>query len=207
MQIESKQHWDQVYSSKAVNQVSWFQPHAELSMQFIAATGIDKKAAIIDVGGGASVLVDDLLQAGFSNITVLDIAAAALHNSQQRLGEQAQQVCWQVGNILELEFSSPHYDLWHDRAVFHFLTDRADQQRYLEQVKRAVKPGGFIIVATFAEDGPLKCSGLEVQRYSIAELRATFAEVNVELLRSGKMTHVTPAGHEQKFSYCLFQRK
>lgn len=207
MSSELKDHWENVYHHKAVDQVSWFQPHADLSMQLINTLPLAKKAQIIDVGGGASVLVDDLLQAGFQHISVLDVAAAALGQSQQRLAERSQQVCWRVENILEAEFQPNSFDLWHDRAVFHFLTDPVDQQRYLAQVRNAVKPGGFIIIATFAEDGPLKCSGLAVQRYSIEALTQTFAAAEVELIQSVKHTHITPAGAEQKFNYCLLQRK
>ena len=160
--MNSKQHWEQVYATKSSDSVSWFQEHADQSLRLIHNTGLGKEAAIIDVGGGASTLVDDLSSEGFSDLTVLDLSGAALTVARQRLGKRADAVHWTEGDITRAEFPVHRFDIWHDRAVFHFLTTPADRQAYVERVMRSVRPGGHVIVATFAEDGPEKCSGLPV---------------------------------------------
>ena len=203
--MHAKDHWEKVYSTKAATEVSWFQPHAELSLKLIHNTGVAKTAAIIDVGGGASTLVDDLLNEGFSKLTVLDLSAAALATAQTRLAEKAATVNWRAANILQADFANHSIDLWHDRAVFHFLTSEAERQQYVQKVMQAVKPGGFVIVATFAEDGPTTCSGLPVMRYSADELHAEFG-APFQLLGHEQEAHQTPAGHIQKFVYCCFKK-
>lgn len=196
-----KQHWEQVYSTKESNAVSWFQEHADKSMQLIRATGISKESAIIDVGGGASTLVDDLLSDGYSNLTVLDLSAKALEVAKQRIGSRADSVNWLEGDVTQFNLPVHHYDLWHDRAVFHFLTDPADRQAYVDKVLKAVRPGGHVIVSTFAEDGPEKCSGLPAMRYGVDSLHAEFGD-KFQLLGNDKEIHHTPFGTEQKFIYC-----
>lgn len=202
--MDTKAYWENVYSSKETNAVSWFQPHANLSLQLIRETGIAPNAAIIDVGGGASILVDDLLVAGFSNLTVLDLSSAALTAAQARLGRHAMRVQWIEANITTADLPNQTYDIWHDRAVFHFLTTPEDRQAYLNLVQRSVKKGGHVMIATFAEDGPTQCSGLPVVRYSVPALQAELGS-NFTLIRSQEELHDTPFNTTQKFIYCLFQ--
>lgn len=204
--MQSKAHWEQVYTSQPATGVSWFQEHAQRSVQLIRRTGIVRDAPIIDVGGGASTLVDDLLAAGHSKLTVLDLSEAALSAARQRLGERAQRVDWRLGDITQVELPRHAYALWHDRAVFHFLTTREEREAYVAAVLHAVKPGGHVIVATFAEDGPLKCSGLPVMRYSADGLHAEFGAPFALLQQEGEEHH-TPRGTVQKFVYCLCRRE
>ncbi len=203
--MESKEHWEQVYSSKTSNDVSWFQEHAEQSMRLIEATGLNPSAAIIDVGGGASTLVDDLLAGGYSQVSVLDLSGAALKAAQQRLGDAAARVQWLEANITDAPLASNDYDLWHDRAVFHFLTEEDDRRRYVQTVLHALKPGGHVILATFDHDGPTHCSGLPVVRYSADELHAQFGG-SFALLEQVKEEHRTPWGTVQKFIYCYCRK-
>ena len=203
--MQTKEHWENVYSTKAADEVSWFQEHAGLSLQIIRDSALAPDGRIIDVGGGASTLVDDLLSAGFSKITVLDLSAAALAKAKARLGSRAASVQWLEANILDVTLPASTYDVWHDRAVFHFLTSESERHRYVEQVLHAVKPGGLVIVATFAEDGPEKCSGLPVMRYSADGVHAEFGNT-FELLGSQRESHLTPTGKEQKFVYCFCKR-
>jgi ubiquinone/menaquinone biosynthesis C-methylase UbiE len=199
--MSEQDHWDSVYKTKAAQQVSWFQEHATLSLEIIRSTGAGHGARIVDVGGGASTLVDDLLADGYRDITVLDLSAAALEVARQRLGSAGAAVRWVAGDIRHLELPSPSYDIWHDRAVFHFLTDPDDRQAYVRQVMRAVKPGGHVIVATFAPDGPAQCSGLPVTRYDHAQLHGEFGPA-FELIDKASEVHETPWGSMQHFVYC-----
>jgi SAM-dependent methyltransferase len=201
--MQSKEHWDRVYDSKTSSGVSWFQEHARQSIELIRQTGIARDADIIDVGGGASTLVDDLLALGYSKLTVLDLSEAALKVSQARLAERAARVNWLVGDVTQVEFAPHAYDLWHDRAVFHFLTAASERAAYVQAVLRAVRPGGHVIVATFADDGPEKCSGLPVMRYSAGGLHAQFGEP-FTLLQQQRERHHTPSGTVQPFIYCLW---
>jgi ubiquinone/menaquinone biosynthesis C-methylase UbiE len=203
--MDNKQHWEQVYTTKASDSVSWFQEHAEHSLQMIKDTGLDKEAAVINVGGGASTLVDDLLAEGYSNLAVLDISGAALNVAKQRLGKLADAVKWIEGNITDVELPVHQFDIWHDRAVFHFLTVLADRQAYVKQVMRAVRPGGHVIVATFAEDGPEKCSGLAAMRYCPESLHAEFGD-DFLLIEHKKETHQTPFETKQQFIYCYCRK-
>ncbi len=203
--MHSKQHWESVYHSKATDTVSWFQPHAELSLDLIRNTGVGKQAGIIDVGGGASTLVDDLLADGYVDLTVLDLSRAALATARRRLGAQESMVRWIEADITEVELPRKRYDVWHDRAVFHFLTTPEAREAYVQTVFQAVKPGGHVIVATFAEDGPEQCSGLPVMRYRPDELHDEFGEA-FTLLKHQKEAHHTPAGKVQQFVYCYCRR-
>lgn len=203
--MDRKHHWERVYTIKAPDSVSWFQEHAEHSLRIIRNTGLDNKATIIDVGGGASTLVDDLLAEGYTNLTVLDLSAVALAVAKQRLEKHTDFVHWIEGDITRVELSLHQFDIWHDRAVFHFLTAPADRQAYVEQVMRAVRPGGHVIVATFAEDGPEKCSGLPVMRYRPESLHAEFGDAFL-LIEHEKETHHTPFGTVQQFVYCYCRK-
>jgi ubiquinone/menaquinone biosynthesis C-methylase UbiE len=199
--MPSKEHWERVYSTKAVDAVSWYQPHAEQSLALIRGSGTPRTGSIIDVGGGASTLVDDLLADGYTSLTVLDLSAKALEAVRRRLGARAGSVSWLVGDVTNVRLPEHSYDVWHDRAVFHFLTAEQDRKAYVAQVQRSVKPLGHVIVASFAEDGPTQCSGLPVMRYSPAELHAQFGESFV-LLRQEREAHHTPVGTVQQFIYC-----
>jgi len=199
--MQSKEHWERVYSTKSTDAVSWYQPHADHSLQLIEATGVPRTASIIDVGGGASTLVDDLLARDYQGITVLDLSSAALNSAKDRLGTKANSVTWLESDITRAELPFHAYDVWHDRAVFHFLTAPEDRHAYVKSVLRSVKPGGHVIVATFAEDGPLQCSGLPVMRYSAAQLHAEFGE-GFKLISHDRELHHTPFGTTQQFTYC-----
>ena len=203
--MHSKEHWEKVYTTKASDGVSWYQPHAEQSMALIRASGVGKEAAIVDVGGGASTLVDDLLAGGYTHLTVLDLSAEALSVSQRRLGAPARRVQWIEADITQASFAPHSIDLWHDRAVFHFLTSQKDREAYVRQVLHAVKPGGHVIVATFGADGPLQCSGLPVMRYAPDALHAQFGEAFV-LLKHEEQLHHTPFGTDQQFVYCMCRK-
>lgn len=204
--MQSKDHWEQVYTSKPEDGVSWFQEHARQSVELIARTGVSKDASVIDVGGGASTLVDDLLADGYRRLTVLDLSEAALAASRKRLGERASSVTWLAGDVTQHVFARHSYEVWHDRAVFHFLTSREEREAYVAAVLRAVKPGSHVIVATFAEDGPEKCSGLPVMRYSPDGLHAEFG-APFTLLQQEREEHRTPFGTVQKFIYCLCRKE
>jgi SAM-dependent methyltransferase len=203
--LQSKDHWERIYSTKATDAVSWYQEHAVSSLQMIRATRLPKDAAIIDVGGGASTLVDDLLADGYSNLTVLDLSRAALEAARERLGSRAAAVRWLEADITKVDLAPLEYDLWHDRAVFHFLTGEGDRAAYVRAVLRSVKPGGHVIVATFAEDGPAQCSGLPVVRYNAHLLHSEFGE-SFTLLDHQAEEHRTPFGTIQKFIYCYCRK-
>jgi ubiquinone/menaquinone biosynthesis C-methylase UbiE len=204
-QMSMKTHWEQIYERKAPTQVSWYQEHAQFSLQYVQNTGIRKTDPIIDVGGGASTLVDDLIANGFQHITILDISSSALQHTQQRLGAKANAVNWIEADITQADLPHQAYAVWHDRAVFHFLTQAVDRQRYVEAVGHAVHPGGHVIVATFAPDGPDHCSGLEVMRYDPESLHDEFGD-RFDLVDSTHETHHTPFGMEQKFIYCYCRK-
>lgn len=203
--MQSKDHWEKVYTTKATDAVSWFQTHAGLSLDLIKATGVSRDAAIIDVGGGASTLVDDLLANGYTDLTVLDLSASALAAARNRMGAKASDVRWIEADITKADLPAKQFDVWHDRAVFHFLTTPEDRTAYVHAVFHSVKPGGHVIVATFAEDGPNQCSGLPVIRYSADELHAEFGE-SFQLLHHEKEAHHTPSGTVQQFVYCYCRR-
>jgi len=199
---ERKTHWDQVYQNKSPLEVSWYQKQPAICLELIEHTGISKDAALIDVGGGASTLVDHLMAAGYTNLTVLDISAAALAHAQQRMGQQANAVNWIVADVTE--FSAPtKYALWHDRAVFHFLTKQSDRDAYISVLRQSLQPGGHMILAAFGIGGPDKCSGLDIVQYDAEKLSAELGKEFV-LQEETAETHQTPDGRPQKFGYFRF---
>jgi len=200
--MSEREHWERIYHAKGPTEVSWYQPEARLSIDPIRRVAPDLDTPIIDVGGGASTLVDGLLDAGYRNVTVLDLAPAGLALVQQRLGPRARDVTWKAANVLTESLPPAGYGVWHDRAVFHFLTDPADRARYVARVRRAVRPGGQVIVASFGPEGPSRCSGLEVVRYSPEAMHDEFGP-GFSLLDSLREDHRTPAGGTQAFVYCL----
>lgn len=200
--MTTRAHWEHVYQTKAVDDVSWYRPHLEVSLRLIADAAPDAGSAIIDVGGGEATLVDDLVGRSYSDVTVLDISPAAIDVAKARLGPSAAAVHWITGDITTVELEAARYDVWHDRAVFHFLTSADDRAAYVRQVARAVRPGGHVIVATFGPEGPETCSGLDVVRYDAEHLHGEFGP-KFRLLDSVTELHETPWGASQQFMYCF----
>jgi len=199
--MDVQTHWEKIYAEKAPSEVSWYRPHLETSLSLIEQTASGRSASIIDVGGGESTLVDDLLSRGFENITVLDISQNAIDANRKRLGNAAERVHWLVADITKVELDPSAYDVWHDRAVFHFLTAASDRVAYVHQVAHAVKHGGHVIVSTFGPEGPTRCSGLDVARYDAESLHREFG-VHFRMLGSSRELHRTPFGTIQQFLYC-----
>ena len=199
--MDTQTHWDKIYTEKALDQVSWYRPHLEISLALIEQAGAGVSASIIDIGAGESTLVDDLLARGYSDLTILDISQAAIAASRKRLGDAAERVRWLVADITQAELEPSAYDVWHDRAVFHFLTAAAGRRAYVRQVVRTVRRGGHIIVSAFGPEGPTRCSGLDVVRYDAESLHAEFG-ANFRLLSSSRHLHKTPFGTTQQFLYC-----
>ncbi|WP_280554502.1 class I SAM-dependent methyltransferase [Halomonas sp. 25-S5] len=204
-EMSQKDHWEQVYTSKATEELGWYEPHLRTSLNLIQGLGLAMDASIIDVGGGSSTLVDDLLDAGYRSITVLDISERALSLAKKRLGSKAELVTWWVGDMEEIDLPEGHYDVWHDRAVFHFLTGADQQHDYRDKLLRSLAPGGHFVVGTFAPEAPPTCSGLPVQRYSPEQLEATLGE-SFELIHHRKALHMTPGGVRQMYLYCHFRK-
>ena len=200
--MATKAHWETVYGSKAPDAVSWYRAHLERSILLIEQSCANKSASIIDVGGGESTLVDDLLDRGYRNLAVLDISEKALQVARQRLGQRSTRVSWIAADITSAGLPAQTYDVWHDRAVFHFLVHTEDRAAYVRQVAASVKIGGHVIVATFGPQGPTQCSGLDVVRYDAASLHGEFGSA-FRLEGSGTETHHTPFGTTQQFLYCL----
>lgn len=198
----TKTHWENVYETKAPDAVSWYAPHLDESLQYVRRTGVALDAHIVDVGGGEATLVDDLLEAGYRRVSVMDLSSKALDVAQSRLGQRAAAVNWVVGDVLEHSFEPKSIDVWHDRAVFHFLTDARQRQAYVAQVMRALRSGGFAIVGAFGPQGPTQCSGLPVARYSSDELHDEFG-APFQLLDHSINVHTTPWGSTQQFVYCF----
>ena len=200
---EAQPHWQGIYATKDAAEVSWFQPTPEPSLRMIHKTGLEAGAHIIDVGGGASSLVDELLDSGF-RVTVLDIARNALDVARSRLGPRARDVNWVVADITRWR-PTEQFDLWHDRAVFHFLTEPEQRAQYIGALKAGLAPGGWLVMAAFAPTGPERCSGLPVHRWSAPELQAELGE-DFEMVESAAETHETPWGSQQAFTWTLFRR-
>lgn len=199
--MNERKHWEAIYGHKSPEEVSWYRPHLERSLRFIESAALSPTSPILDVGGGTSTLVDDLLERGFSNVSVLDISDIAIRQTKARLGARAKAVTWLAGDITRVELPEHRYDFWHDRAVFHFLTDDDARQRYVSIVRHALKPNGHIVVATFGPSGPERCSGLPVVRYRPEGIHARFGD-GFRRVGSASETHQTPWGSEQEFVYC-----
>jgi ubiquinone/menaquinone biosynthesis C-methylase UbiE len=198
-----KAHWERVYATKSPEAVSWYAPHLDASLKYVRQTGVALDAHVIDIGGGESTLVDDLLDAGYARVSVLDISAKALEVCRARLGpHRTAHVSWLEADVLEHRFEPRSLDVWHDRAVFHFLTEAQQRRLYVAQVFRALKPGGFAIVGAFGPEGPNQCSGLPVARYSSDELHEQFG-TSFRLLEHSINVHTTPWGSAQQFVYCF----
>ena len=204
MGVDRKSHWEGVYRNRPAEELGWFQPRAGISLELIAATGITN-AAVIDMGAGTSRLVDDLVAAGYTDITVVDLAEHALSLAQARLGKAAAQIDWIAADATTIELPRT-YDIWHDRAVFHFLTDPADRAAYLERMHRHLRTGGQAIIAAFAPDGPQQCSGLPVQQYDEHSLAETLGP-DYALIETRRELHHTPSGVAQAFVYCRFEKR
>ncbi len=202
--VDVRKHWQRVYGEKAPDEVSWYQDHPTYSLELIRATGLGRHARVLDVGGGASRLVDFLLEVGFVRVGVLDIAESALAEARRRLGASADRVEWIEGDVRSFQPPDP-WNLWHDRAVFHFLLDPLDRAAYQTALHRSVAEGGHVVIATFGPHGPTHCSGLEVARYSPTDLAGEFGPA-LELVESRTERHRTPTGAEQEFVYGRFVR-
>jgi SAM-dependent methyltransferase len=203
--VSRQNHWESVYATKGEDEVSWFQEAPEPSLRLIELAGASRSSGIIDIGGGASRLVDYLVSQGYEDLTVLDLSAAALASARSRIGDKADRVTWIAADVTAWE-PSRTYDVWHDRAAFHFLTDPKDQVAYVARLRRALRPGGHAIIGTFAPDGPERCSGLIVSRYDAHSLAATLGS-GFELIDTRRHEHATPWGARQKFQFSTFRRE
>jgi SAM-dependent methyltransferase len=199
--MNTQSYWNAIYNSKTPSQMSWFRPHLDRSLALIEWVAGDRSTPIIDIGGGESTLVDDLTAAGYRDITVLDISQTAIDHTRRRLGHASRNVAWLCGDILDADLPKGRFGVWHDRAVFHFLTTRAQRLAYVRQVVSAVARGGHVIVGTFGPEGPKTCSGLEVMRYDSDSLHAEFGD-RFRLVESSQELHRTPLGATQQFLYC-----
>ena len=202
--LNRKQHWEQVYSQKQSTEVSWYQKHPERSLELIKATGVNQSASIIDIGGGASLLVDFLLKAGYKHLSVLDISPAAIKQAKSRLGSDGSKVEWIEQDITELK-TDRCFDVWHDRAVFHFLIDEKDRISYVKAMLSTLNIGAHVIIVAFDANGPKKCSGLKVMHYSPEKMSAVLGG-SFQLIETRTENHLTPGGSSQSFVYCCFIR-
>ncbi|AWM12522.1 SAM-dependent methyltransferase [Flavobacterium sediminis] len=205
MELSKKEHWENVFATKAVNEVSWYQPNPETSLQLFERYGIDKKAKIIEIGGGDSYLIDHLLLLGYEDLTVLDISEKAIERLKTRLGDKAKNVNFIVSDVLDFQ-PTERYDVWHDRASFHFLTETNDIQKYVDLASEALTQDGFLFLATFSANGPLKCSGLTVTQYDEPKIGLLFQN-NFQKLNCFTTNHQTPFDTIQNFIFCSFQKK
>lgn len=202
---DASRHWENVYTTKGENQVSWFQETPAPSLELIELVGAVGNSGIIDIGGGASRLADGLVAKGYEDVTVLDVSAAALASARSRMGDRADRVTWIAADFTVWE-PSRTYDVWHDRAAFHFLTEPNDKIAYVARLRRALRPGGHAIIGTFAPDGPERCSGLVVSRYDADSLGTTLGQ-GFELIDTRRHEHITPWGATQKFQFSTFRRQ
>ena len=204
--MDPQSHWEEVYRGKGERETSWFREHLDTSLALIEGLALDRATPVIDVGGGRSTLVDDLLARGYTDLSVLDLSESALAQARERLGAAGATVAWHVADVVDAALPDAHYGLWHDRAVFHFLVDDAARAAYVAQAARSVRPGGYAIIATFAPDGPEKCSGLPVRRHAAAELAADFAPA-FRLVNQAREVHRTPWDSTQAFEYAVLQHR
>jgi cyclopropane fatty-acyl-phospholipid synthase-like methyltransferase len=205
MENNYKQHWETVFLTKEENELSWFQPYPKTSMEFVEQLNLPKESRIIDIGGGDSHFVDALLEKGYRNITVLDISANAIARARKRLGERAEQVKWITTDIVDFE-PAEQYDLWHDRAAFHFLKSDEDINKYVSIAEEAIRSKGYLILGTFSTDAPQKCSGLEIRQYSETSMSARF-KLSFNRIKCLKEDHSTPSQKLQNFLFCSFRKK
>ena len=203
MQTQIKNHWEHIYNTKQPNQVSWTQEMPSISINFVKQFQISKDAAIIDVGGGDSKFVDYLLAEGYTNVSVLDISEAAINRAKARLGDKALNVNWIVSDILAFN-PALQYDLWHDRAAFHFQTENSSISKYIDIVNKSVT--GKVIIGTFSVDGPTKCSGLEIKQYEESSLKNEFENAQFKNIECKRDDHITPSGSVQNFIFCAFEK-
>lgn len=204
--MNTKEHWERIFETKTENERSWFQPYPKTSVEFLNLFKLPLTANIIDVGAGESHLVDVLLQKGYKNIWVLDISSSAIEQTKKRLRKEAEKIHWITADVTEFNFNDLQFDLWHDRAAFHFLTDEEKIDKYVSAAEHAIKEGGYLILGTFSERGPAKCSGLEIKQYSEASMSARF-ELGFERIKCVHEDHVTPFHTVQNFLFCSFKRK
>ena len=204
IEFDRKAYWETVYANKRSTEVSWYQQHPQYSLDLIRETGVEHSAHIIDIGGGASMLIDYMLEDGYKNLSVLDISRSAIEQAKKRLAGLADKVTWIEHDITGF-LSDETYDIWHDRAVFHFLTNTIDRSSYVRTMSRALKPGANAIIATFALNGPEQCSGLDVQRYSPDTMIAVLGD-SFEFIETITEEHLTPRGETQNFIYCRFKK-
>jgi ubiquinone/menaquinone biosynthesis C-methylase UbiE len=198
-------HWENVYETKSPEEMSWYQLHLTTSLEWTLEAAPNHSSSIIDVGGGASTLADDLRVRGFRSLTVLDISPTAIARSQERLGAAAGDINWTIGDVTRCSLPDAAFDIWHDRAVFHFLTEQEEKASYMKQLANTLKPSGQVIIATFSINGPRSCSGLTVNRYDAPSLHKEFG-ADFQLLKSATITHQTPTGAAQEFLYCWMAR-
>ena len=202
--MDARSHWEQVHATKDPRQVSWFSPHLERSLELIERAAPDRSASLLDVGAGQSTLVEDLLGLGYENISVLEISQTALDGLKARVGQAGRAIRWICGDVTETALAEASFDLWHDRAVFHFLTEAGQRRAYVERVRRALKPGGSLIVSTFGPSGPERCSGLATMRYDSSSLGSEFGD-RFHLIESSLDLHETPSGAVQQFLSCWYR--
>lgn len=203
--MDKREHWDKVYATKTPDRLGWYKPHLQTSMAWIDKLGLPLDEPIIDVGGGASTLVDDLLDAGYQSLTVVDLSKRVLSAVRERLGKKSDLVTWLTADITALELPADEYKLWHDRAVFHFLVNPDERRCYRNNLLKSLKPNGHVIIGTFSPEAPPKCSGLPVRRYSLQKLVDELGP-DFELMDHLKELHVTPGGVEQMYLFCHFRR-
>lgn len=201
----NQQHWDKVYSEKQPTEVSWYEPMPEISLNLIRECNLKKDAAIIDIGGGDSFLAEFLVSQNYTDVTVVDISSKVIERAKERMCEKADEVTWIVADVSEFH-PNKQYELWHDRGVFHFLMEENEKRNYLRSLKDSVKPGGYVILSTFSDKGPSKCSGLDVQGYSVGDM-SKLLEQEFDFLSGRSFDHTTPSGEKQNFTVCSFQKK
>lgn len=200
-----KEHWENVYHAKAEHEVSWYQPYPATSMEIISSLNLPTHAEIIDIGGGDSHLAEALLEKRFTNIHVLDISASAIERAKTRLGTNASSIQWIVSDITEFT-THAQFDLWHDRAAFHFLTTEDKISRYVALAEKTLRKDGHLVIGTFSESGPMKCSGLDITQYSESMMAQRFGQ-SFDLIKCQSINHTTPSGMIQNFLFCSFRKK
>lgn len=203
-EIDRQKHWENIYQTKDLKDASWYQPTPVTSLEFLKHFNVPHSAKIIDVGGGDSFFADHLLDLGYENITVLDISSASLERAKKRLGDRAKKIKWVVADAAKFK-PEEEYDFWHDRAAFHFLTDEKDIENYLDTIQKNIKPGGILVIGTFSENGPKKCSGIEIRQYSESSMTEKLQKY-FEKIKCISVDHKTPFDTIQNFIFCSFRK-